>query len=313
MEIFEDIFGKTFINKLKTEKPNVYLDLCWEIEAIKKTVTPETQNEVKITFSYLAFNTLSLREQNRTIDDVITRYNKSASTMKVQLKDDKLVIQTDHLIKHFRCLVGLIIEEAKAAIESIDVSLIVLVGGLADCKFLTEKMKACFPRKRIVSPEDANLAVLKGAVLYGHNPTFIDPRVTKFTYGIEVLGRFDDKKHDRSRRQKDGWGNYCCKNAFDLIICQNKNMPLGKIIKKRYGTRFPNQENVSFNVFTSNIDSPLYTDDGSCRKIGMLSIVIPNPSKSMRFVDVQYIFGDTEFKVKATEQNFRGQQERIFF
>lgn len=313
MEMFVDIFGKTFINKLKTEKPNAYLDLCWEIEATKKTVMPGAAGEVGISIPYCAINALCVLEKKQSIEDVIICHNDSDNEMKVQLKDDKLVIQTEHILTHFRCLVEMIIKEAEAAIGSIDVSLIILVGGLANSRILIEEMKLFFPHKRVISPEDSNLAVLKGAVLYGHNPTIIDPRITKFTYGIEVLDCFNEQQHEKSRRQQDGWGNYCCKNAFGLIIRQNENVPLGKIISKRYSTCFPYQKTVALNVFTSNIDNPLYTDDGTCRKIGKLIVDIPDPSKSKRSLDVQYTFGDTELKIKATEQNLGGHAERIFF
>lgn len=303
MGMIEEIFGETIMNRLKTDKPDIYLDLCWEIEAVKKTVKQTSQKEDGIAISYPAFDKLCVQERNQTIDEVIAYHNNSKNVFKVQLKDDKLLIQEGYIFRHFISLVELIVKKAKSTISTTNVSLIILVGGFAECRFFKEQMMLYFRPKKVISLEEANLAVLKGAVLYGHKPTFINPRITQFTYGVQILGRFDGKKHDKSRRTTDGWGNARCQNAFDVVICENENVHLGKIITKCYYTSFPNQKNMSLNFFTSNLENPLYTDDGSCRKIGEIQVIISNPSTRERAVDVQFIFGDTEVNVKATGGN----------
>jgi hypothetical protein len=37
----------------------------------------------------------------------------------------------------------------------------------------------------VIIPEDAGLAVLKGAVQFGFNPKVINPRISRFTYGVK--------------------------------------------------------------------------------------------------------------------------------
>jgi hypothetical protein len=38
----------------------------------------------------------------------------------------------------------------------------------------------------VIIPEDAGLAVLKGAVQFGFNPKVINPRISRFTYGVST-------------------------------------------------------------------------------------------------------------------------------
>lgn len=53
-----------------------------------------------------------------------------------------------------------------------DVSSIIVVGHFADSPVFQVAMKEAFPDKNVIVPEDAKLAILKGAVLFGHQPKF---------------------------------------------------------------------------------------------------------------------------------------------
>jgi molecular chaperone DnaK (HSP70) len=51
-----------------------------------------------------------------------------------------------------------------------------MVGGFSESQMLQEHVKSTFPHKTVIIPEDAGLAVLKGAVQFGFNPKVINPR-----------------------------------------------------------------------------------------------------------------------------------------
>jgi molecular chaperone DnaK (HSP70) len=44
-----------------------------------------------------------------------------------------------------------------------NLKMIVLVGGFSGCKIIQDNIKSFFPSYRVIVPEDAELAVLKGA------------------------------------------------------------------------------------------------------------------------------------------------------
>jgi hypothetical protein len=58
-------------------------------------------------------------------------------------------------------------------------------------------VKLEFPKLNVICPSDAVAAILKGAVMYGHNPELISERICPRTYGITVDVPFDDRKHPR--------------------------------------------------------------------------------------------------------------------
>jgi actin-related protein len=50
------------------------------------------------------------------------------------------------------------------------ISTILMVGGFSDCPLLHERVTSEFPKLNVICPSDAVATVLKGAVMYGHNP-----------------------------------------------------------------------------------------------------------------------------------------------
>lgn len=101
-----------------------------------------------------------------------------------------------------------IIEHLKNIFEQTngrDISTIILVGGYAGSLVLTEVIKSAFPGMRLIIPCEAAHSVLHGAVIFGHDPSLIRQRRSKYTYGIEVFEIFDPSKHDENYKyEKNG-------------------------------------------------------------------------------------------------------------
>jgi len=76
-----------------------------------------------------------------------------------------------------------------------NVNTILLVGGFAECKLVQEAVKKAPESRTVIIPEDAGLAVLKGAVRLGHQPRLVSSRCVKYTYGYCSCIFFDPSKH----------------------------------------------------------------------------------------------------------------------
>jgi hypothetical protein len=55
-------------------------------------------------------------------------------------------------------------------------------------------------------------------------------------------------------------------------------------------------------IYASNKKKPMYVDEDGCVLIGKTEIKIPLPSEETRDVSVEYIFGNTEISMTATEE-----------
>ena len=106
-----------------------------------------------------------------------------------------------------------------------DVDIILLIGGYAESPLVQERFKKEFANCAIIIPQDCNLVVMKGAVLFGHNPMSISARILQFTYGVSIDPMFDPKKHPQKNRYTDKNGVERCSNVFSQSNRQEYKSP----------------------------------------------------------------------------------------
>lgn len=182
-----------------------------------------------------------------------------------------------------------------------DVLKLLMVGGFSECHMLQDAIRKNFPNKQIIIPEEASMSVLKGAVLFGHRPDYVQTRVMRCSYGIKTNVPFDERKHDAKHRVNMD-GEERCDNIFSLIVEKDQQVDAGTVIKRSYVTPYRNQEVMEFMVYTSTNRFPVYIDDESCTLLCKPTITFPDTCKEKRWVDVEYTFGNTEIGLKAVDR-----------
>ncbi|XP_061183705.1 heat shock 70 kDa protein 12A-like [Saccostrea echinata] len=178
-----------------------------------------------------------------------------------------------------------------------DVNILLMVGGFADNELLQSEMKKTFRGKRLVIPEQADLAVLKGAVYFGHIPDAISKRVARYTYGIQTWPKFDRSRHDVKKKEMVS-GEERCRDVFLKFI--SKGDPIEPGLGKSYIFQSLQNEKrkLECGVFVSNSENPTYIDEKGCCKLGTLEIPIGDRSETCE-IEESIIFGETEIRVKA--------------
>ncbi|KAL3871041.1 hypothetical protein ACJMK2_039065 [Sinanodonta woodiana] len=156
---------------------------------------------------------------------------------------------------------------------------------------------------RVIIPADAGLSVLKGAVIFGHDSSLISQRICKKTYGVEMLARFINGRHD-NRKKVIIDGDELCKDVFDKYVEIGQTVTLNECVAVR-NYRAVNEEDpyITFMVYTSTSKNPMYVDDVSCAKLGTVEIPITDRSVPLadRYFTFSFVFGNTELKVQAKE------------
>ncbi|XP_071144370.1 heat shock 70 kDa protein 12B-like [Mytilus edulis] len=297
-EIFVKLLGDANLSALKRADPSAHLDIFRELEAVKRTIDEKTQGKVTMSFPRAALDDICKTHLGKDFAGVIetTPYKD-----RIVIRYDKMRVDTDLITDLFKQAADKIIQliaNALAGVKSSDVSVLLLVGGFSECKIVQEIIKARFPEKRVIVPEDAGLAVLKGAVLFGHKPEYIASRIVRYTYGIRVNDLFDREVHELARRTIID-GKEKCKNIFKLYVKVGSVVELGSQITGGHKTTKAFQKNVKFTVFQSTSECPKYTDEEGCTELGCFTINIPDPSEEIRSLRVSLIFGLTELKVTA--------------
>ncbi|XP_052784409.1 heat shock 70 kDa protein 12A-like [Mya arenaria] len=194
----------------------------------------------------------------------------------------------DMLIQHIRSFLA----EAKMK----RVQTVVLVGGFGESPYVQERIKNEIPAVRMIVPEDAGLAVLNGAVRFGHNPAIVCSRIMKYTYGTKVFSEFDEKKHpcDKKVWKNGGWW---VPNCFNVYARVNEEVRVEDQVTM-IGTPY---SKVSLTpVYRTIQENPEYVTDPGCELIGTVrlenSIDIPFEEQD---IEDTFVFGDTELLVKT--------------
>jgi len=303
IQMIVKILGAPLMTLLKQEDPTAYLDLLREFETVKRKIKTDTTGKVNITIPCATINSLCESHQNESLNSMI---QSSPFASKIALRGDKMRVDADVMKSLFDKTINNIVSLVTDVLRNPaakDVPLLLLVGGFAECPIVQAAMKKNFSNKRIIIPEEAGLSVLKGAVLFGHKPDYIASRVMRFSYGAGVATLFDPDKHEQRRKFTSAVnGTDLCRNVFSEIIQQNKSVALGTKVSHRYSTTIPNQSSMTIAVYASTKEKPVYVDEDCCDLIGTAETEIPFPSEEERYVLVEYIFGNTEISMTATDE-----------
>lgn len=294
------ILGAPLVNMLKKEDPTAFLDLLREFETVKRRILKTSSGKVNLTIPCATINSLCEKYQNETLKSMI---ESSPFAEDISLRGDKLRIDADVMKSLYNKTIDSIIELIHETLQhpaAKKVTLLLLVGGFAECPLIQARMMKEFSSIRVVIPDEAGLSVLKGAVLFGHKPDYIISRVMRFTYGTDVTKEFDPAEYPESRKVIIKKRPYC-DTIFATFMERDKAVPIGTKVHEVYQTIFPYQADLGLNIFASENKSPKYIDEDGCQLIGNATIEIPCPTEEIRDVKVEFTFGNTEITIAAKE------------
>ena len=225
--------------------------------------------------------------------------------------DDSLSINYDIVQeKIFQFTIDRIIECVRSAFDQLTskVDTVYLVGGFGGCKFVSQKIKEAigqYGNIPIVCPEQPDLAVVSGAVMWRKDPNIIQSRVADASYGINAAPVFDPAIHDEHYLYLDEDGIQRCNNVFEVFVLK------GEVIKDEVykTTHIPYSQKytqVCIPIYSTTDDGVQYIEDKNdeltVRKIGELVVDIPNPDNipnNERKFDIFMDFSGTEIQARA--------------
>lgn len=180
--------------------------------------------------------------------------------------------------------------------------------------FYRRKSKKEFPSKRLIIPNEAGLAVLKGAVINGHELEAVTERISRLTYGVGSNMPFIQGTHDENRKFTDDDGKTLCSGCFSVHVRYGERVPVGLTgHSERYWVMDENQTELPIVFYTTKNPDPLYIDEEGCKMIGEVIVVMENTERGLnRGVDVEFTFGGAEIEVTAYDINTREEQNAYF-
>lgn len=225
---------------------------------------------------------------------------------------NKLKIQKDLLRKFFDGIINSTIDHIKTTLAKLDrkIDMILLVGGFADCDLMRKSFDDNFTDKvdAIIYPAaEAVLAVLKGSVLYGRDPSIIDTRICRYTYGLDWNEEFDHTRHPPEKKEDTDDGKYC-KDIFLKLIQKGDivdSSSESKVIEAY--PRYASQEKIEFPFYRSEASmSPKFVDEEGCFHLGTLAVELPPQDRTLQScIKLKVKFGSTELTAEAIDSTGR--------
>lgn len=291
-----EIVGEDIMKTFKKTQQAGCFDLEKEIETKKRA--PESADDQKIPIT-LPGTLLELYTKEKGCDlekceKLQTMYKKTVS-----LKHAKLKVDFQHFPHFFKKSVESIVSNIRQILSqdfASGLKDIIFVGGYAECPTIRRSIEKIFKQLKFVIPNEAGLAVLKGAVLYGHNPNVVSARMCRYTYGTEVHRYFLDGQDDKSKKKDIGGVQYCTQ-VFNKLAEIGQTFRVGsKVVTEVYPIR-ADLTKMPVKLYKSTEKTPRYTTDKGCTYIGQMVVDMPDTTEGMdRCVKVYLKFGETELK-----------------
>ncbi|XP_052068174.1 heat shock 70 kDa protein 12A-like [Mytilus californianus] len=299
MKMIENITGTEAMKAFKRESLDSYLDLSREFESRKRSLRVGKSGTINMTIPFTVLDDLCKEHLNKNFESAIesSRFNSDISII-----SDKIRIREDTFLSSFQPTIAGVIEIIDEILkrEGVDgLSQIILVGGFAECVLLQKAVQSTFPDQNVIVPTDSEMAVLKGAVIFGHQPNAISERIAKYTYGFSKRKKFDPLKYDSSHLEIVN-GEEKCSRVFDPIVKRNEILPLGKKVTSVAKCKQEDNGLFTLRIYQTEKDNPMYTDEDGCSVLGTITVQLTGTGTADK-IKVELIFGETEIRVKIKE------------
>ncbi|XP_057704725.1 heat shock 70 kDa protein 12A isoform X2 [Corythoichthys intestinalis] len=296
------IFGQDFIDQFKIKRPAAWVDLMIAFESRKRAAAPGRSNPLNINLPF-SFIDYYKKFRGHSVEHALRKSNvdfvKWSSQGMLRMSPDAMNSlfkpTIDHIIQH--------LNELFEKPEVSNIKFLFLVGGFAESPLLQQAVQNMLQeRSRIIIPHDVGLTILKGAVLFGLDPSIIKIRRSPLTYGVGVLNRFVEGKHPPEKLLvKDGtrW----CTDVFDTFIAADQSVALGENVKRSYTPAKPSQQVIVIHVYCSEKESVGFISESGVKKCGSLRLDVSGTESAAPRREIQTLmqFGDTEIRAMAVD------------
>ena len=294
------IFGADIYTQFKKEFPAEALDMLRAFENRKRSLKPSNEG-IKITICSVK-DLLDLYKDSHN-EDITKEIQNHPNAKQIEFVARKIRVDfqlfrslfspcTDQIVKHIKDLVK------KPAI--CDTKVFLLVGGFSQSDIVYNAVKSALPNATVINPPESGLAVLKGAVIFGHSPVAVSSRIAKYSYGVNISPPFEEGIHPKSRLVNIG-GTPRCKDVFKKYIEKGTTLTYGLHVPGKHVTVKEFQSDMLLKVFVSKSKNPKFCVEPESEFVGNLVVKLPR-QKTRVVVEVNFIVGETELKVEAEEQ-----------
>lgn len=299
MHMLSSVMGPEALQRFSKEYLYDFFDLLRDFETTKRTISNKMKGKVSIKLP-MALREISNEEKMSRVNFWKTVKSSSYGD-KVEVKGDKLRLDVSLARDMFKEPIVRLCKHIKDLLDTpalCDINTILLVGGFSECELVQDAVTEHFSKKTIIFPFNSGLAVLNGAVLYGHMPGMVESRISHFTYGMQTTVDFDPDIHPSEKKIVVN-GVEKCKDVFRIYVEKGQEVKVGYTVTDKVQPSSDDSGMMTFNIYTSNEKAPKFVTDRACALLGKFHIKLPRgKTTEERAYERSLVFGDTEIMLK---------------
>ena len=299
-DLLTELVGPEMYDEFRKTQAEDWMYLWRTFESKKRTVLPDSDETINMRLPVSL--TLMYSEKNgQNINEYVKR-SRYANEISIRL--DKIFISHKIMKELFDKSVQTTIAHLKSVMQETDadkIKAILMVGGFSESHVLQDAIRREFSHLQVIIPPAPSSIVLRGSVIFGHDPILIEQRVLKKTYGTRHTPLFDERKHpeDKKTTLKYKGKTYDVVETFNVKATQGETVVVGRTqLLGCHRPLFRTQDAVYIKFYASDVKEPIYIDD-SCTPIGDMIIDLSGLPDDEKNVSVSLNFGDTEIKATA--------------
>ena len=285
---FNSFYSKYKENNILNDEENIetnlfidWLNIENQIKGFKESISSEKiTNNDKYPIDFSLFQ--DIYDDNTDLNSLVNNYNKN-----IQNKYALLSVRNDRrkwIVEFpYEIIYNFILTQRNSICQKInkinseeEIKSIIFVGGYCSNEALLRLIKSAGLEKieKYLIPSNPTLAIMEGAVLFGIEPSKIEIRKSKYTIGIKVDYKWDDKKYSRKdlkyfNKKLNDW---LCKDCFEKFIEINQSIKYMDEITEN--NIFSDDYTTKISIYKTENKNPKFIDEEGVIKIGEFKLEI---------------------------------------
>ena len=303
-KLLRDVFGIHVVEKFRSKYPSTWLKLMLNFEQEKRG-----DRALKKLITRIQLPRKFMEEVRQSGEDEVD-LPKRCQYYEVEISDDEdLCLSPTAMTELFEQAIHGIVSHMENLLRNLPlkgINYLIIVGGFSECTLLQHRISKAVVSSncKLLVPNAAGIAVLKGAVTFGKLPNEVISRIMTVTYGFSTYQDFNPKVHSVEKREiVEGVAK--CKDIFYIIVSMNEVVKQGDTKSFNVSPIRSDQNQVSFDFFTSSCSDPKYVTDVSVKPLTTKPLIVDSPDTSKgtsREIELRLYFGGTEIKATAIDK-----------
>ena len=308
-----EIFSEEVIEKVKQEYADDWIEMMIEFEKIKRKISLNNNEDfvslrLRPCIHEVYLDVMDVDLENAFENNITGKRGAIMNRRTLQIPKNIISDMIKQVAKSISSLTTFLLNRE----ENQNLDFIAMVGGFSNSPIVIQEIKdqVSIP---VIVPENPELSVVQGAIMFGWKPEMFQSRKSKRTYGLRTTKRFRENIDPERLAMYDDDSVKRCKNRFSKLVTVNEEVEINQIVKKTHFPTKNNQRSMAIKIYESEKSDVTYTDEPGTRELGFIKVPMTDTTGNKdRRVEISVRFGGTEIFVTCKDLTTGADVEAVY-